>query len=221
MAKKPTTAPTTTAPTTTAPTTTAPTTTAKRARRVPTAAVFTTPVMAPVTAPISDTPKGVTLSAETIKAVHSTINDDAKVAKRWKHAADLLRVDGVTSESLSSDRAYYMKALVYPTFSPDMLAAYTAPPKGLSDIQKAMREIVRTESASRFGKIARHIKTAEQEETMTDETTGARHAKKTIGQTLAPILDAWIKKVENAEAVDFSATEMLKYLKSARVLIKS
>jgi hypothetical protein len=33
-------------------------------------------------------------------------------------------------------------------------------------------------------------------------------------------LTAWIDKVEKAEAVTFSATEMVKYLKSASALIK-
>jgi hypothetical protein len=115
-----------------------------------------------------------------------------------------------------------MELLVYPTFSPEKLTAWRTPPKARSEVQDGLHEIVRKESASRFAKIARHIKDAEQKELLPkDEATGARHAKKTIGQTLSPILDGWIKKVENAEAVDFSATEMLKYLKSARALIKS
>lgn len=198
------------------------TSTAKRARRVPTASVFTSPITPPVTAPVNDAPKGIKLSTDTIKAVHSTINNDTKVVKQWKHSSDLLRADGVTSQELKDNRMYYMETLVYPTFSPDMLAAFLAPAKGLSDVQLGMRNHVRTESASRFGKIARYVAQAEQAELLPkDTTTGARQDKKTMGQTLAPILDAWIKKVENAEAVDFSATEMVKYLKSARVLIKS
>ena len=167
----------------------------------------------------TDTPKGVTLTDKTIKTVVSTIADDTKVGKKWKQAADLLRADGVTSASLDENKMYYMKTLVYPTFSPDMLAAFLSPAKGLSDTQIGMRNHVRTDSASRYGKIKRYIKEAEVAE-LTPEDNATPRAKKTMGQTLAPILDAWIKKVENAEAVDFSATEMLKYLKSARVLIK-
>ena len=45
-----------------------------------------------------------TLSAETITTVVDTLKADTAVQKRWLKAADALRAEGVTSETLDGDK---------------------------------------------------------------------------------------------------------------------
>jgi hypothetical protein len=54
---------------------------------------------------------------------------------------------------------------------------------------------------------------------MTDDERGARKVAD-MGTRLKRDLTRWIEKVEKAEAVTFSATQMLQHLRAASALIK-
>jgi hypothetical protein len=67
--------------------------------------------------------------------------------------------------------------------------------------------------------VIQHVRKAEQEEQMTDDERGARKVAD-MGTRLKRDLTRWIEKVEKAEAVTFSATQMLQHLRAASALIK-
>jgi hypothetical protein len=98
-------------------------------------------------------------------------------------------------------------------------AIYAKPVTALSDEEKVTRRFVTTEMGSRLGKVIRHVAAAEKEEMMTDDERGARKVAD-LATRLKRDLTAWIDKVEKAEAVTFSATQMVKHLKDAAALIK-
>ena len=161
------------------------------------------------------------LTPETIKEVIATITADTAVQNRWKMAADLLRSEGVTSERLKSDegRAYYHNALVYPSFTLLEVTLYQGAAKGLSTSELGTKKHVASEIGARYGKICRHVAKSEADELTNDEAKS--YARKSIGTNLSKVLDAWTKKIEGADSVDFSATLMLEYLRKARALIKN
>ena len=162
------------------------------------------------------------LTAEAVTAVVDTLKLQGQVDKKWKKAADILRSEGVTSEKLTNDTEYrdaFKKEVVLLSFTKLEQAIYAKPTTSLSDEEKVTKRFVTTELGSRLGKVARHVKKAEVEEAMTDDERGARKVAD-MATRLKKDLTVWIEKIEKAEAVTFSATQMVKLLKDASALIK-
>lgn len=166
--------------------------------------------------------KDVTLSAETVGTLVSVIVYDSKLHKRWLAAADTLRASGVTSEFLASNaeaRKAFMSGVVLLSFTRTEQSIMSKPIDSCSEQERVARRVIRQEMGAKYASVVKYLIRAEKAETMTDEERGAK-ARASIGTRLRRDLTAWIDRIEKAEAVDFSATEMIKALKSAIVLIK-
>jgi len=162
------------------------------------------------------------LSAETITTVVDTLKADTAVQKRWLKAADALRAEGVTSETLDGDKEYrdaFKKSVIMLSFTKTEQAIMAKPTTSLSDEEKVTKRWIIQQTGAKLVKVTGHVRKAEQEEMMTDDERGAKKVSD-MATRLKRDLTAWIDKVEKAEAVTFSATEMVKYLKSASALIK-
>lgn len=163
------------------------------------------------------------LSSGAISVAIETLKADKAVAKRWVQCSDTLRAEGITSDLMRSDKDWrdgFMASVVMLTFTKTEQAIYATPMGQLNEEQRVTKRFVTTERGARYAKVVRHIAKAEREAEMTDEEREA-NARKTIGQRLRADLERWIDKIEKAEAVDFSATQMLEALKSAKALIKN
>jgi hypothetical protein len=181
----------------------------------------TTPVAA-AAASLALTISGVTIQHDTVLNVSETLKLQAGVDKKWKKAADALRADGVTSEMLETDaefRKVFKVGVVLLSFTKLEQAIYAKPRTALSDEEKVTARFVQTELGSRLGKVARHVKQSEKDEQMTDAERGAKKTAE-LATRLKKDLTYWIDKVEKAEAVTFSATQMVQHLKAASALIK-
>jgi hypothetical protein len=166
--------------------------------------------------------KALKLSTATIAAVVDTLKAEAGVAKRWVKAADMLRAEGVTSELLSNDKEVrdgFKKDVVLLSFTKTEQSIMALPATALSDEQKVTKRWVQQQVGSRLNRVIQHVKKAEDEELMSDDDRGAKKVAD-LATRLKRDLTAWIDKVEKAEAVTFSATQMVKYLKDASALIK-
>ena len=134
----------------------------------------------------------------------------------------MLRAEGITSEALTNDkevRDAFKKNVVLLSFSKAEQAITAKPQTALTDEEKVTKRWITTETGSRLGKVIRHVKRAEDEEAMTDDERGARKVAD-MATRLKRDLSAWIEKIEKADAVTFSATQMIKLLKDASALIK-
>lgn len=161
------------------------------------------------------------LTENTIKTVVETLRAEAGVMKRWVQAADALRADGVTSELLNNDREFrdgFKRDVILLSFTKAEQAIMAKPQTALSDEEKITKRWIQQQTGSRLTRVIQHVKKAEIEETMTDDERGARRTA-SMSTRLRRDLSAWVDKIEKAEAVDFSAVEMVKLLKSAIVLI--
>jgi hypothetical protein len=166
--------------------------------------------------------KAVKLSAATITAVVDTLKAEAGVAKRWVKAADMLRAEGMTSELLLNDKEVrdgFKKDVVLLSFTKTEQSIMALPATTLSDEQKVTKRWVQQQIGSRLNRVVQHVKKAEDDELLSDDDRGAKKVSD-MATRLKRDLTSWIDKVEKAEAVTFSATEMVKYLKSASALIK-
>ena len=164
----------------------------------------------------------IVLSAECIDTGIDTLKSDKANDKKWLRFSDMLRGQGVTSEALTADkelRDQIKKQIILPSFTKAEQAIAAKPRTALSDEEKITARYVTTETGTKLGKIIRHVRKAEQDETMTDEERGARKVAD-LATRLKKDLTYWIEKIEKAEAVTFSATQMIKHLKDASALIK-
>jgi hypothetical protein len=164
----------------------------------------------------------IALSADTISTVVGTLKAEVSVAKHWVKAADMLRAEGVTVEKLESDKEFrdaFKREVVLLSFSKAEQSIAAKPATALSDEEKVTKRWVIQQVGSRLGKVIQHVRKAEQEEQMTDDERGARKVAD-MGTRLKRDLTRWIEKVEKAEAVTFSATQMLQHLRAASALIK-
>jgi hypothetical protein len=155
------------------------------------------------------------LGVETLKA-------DAATHKKWLKFADTLRADGVSAEMLDNDadlKSIIIDKIVMPSFTKIEQAIYAKPRKSLSDEEKVTARFVTTERASKYAKIVRHVRKAEQDEMMSDDERDARRVA-SLETRLKRDLTKWIEKIEKAEAVTFSATKMLEHLKNASAMLK-
>lgn len=162
------------------------------------------------------------LTPECVSTVVETLKAQAGVDKKWKKAADSLRAEGVTSAMLTDDkevRDAFKKDVILLSFTKAEQAIAAKPATALTDEEKVTRRWITTETGSRLGKVTRHVKKAEDEEAMTDEERGAKKVAD-LATRLKKDLTYWIEKVEKAEAVTFSATQMIQHLKAASALIK-
>ena len=162
------------------------------------------------------------LTASAVAIVVSTLKAEHAQAKRWVACSDVLRAEGVTAELMKDDadwRLAFIEAAVMPSFTKteqDIFAKKTAT---LSDEQKITKRYVTTERASRYSKVARYVLRAEQEEEMSDAERGARAAT-ALEDMLRKTLSALVVKVQKAERVSFSASEMVKALQGALTILK-
>jgi hypothetical protein len=163
-----------------------------------------------------------TLSAETISIVVDTFKADTAVQKRWLKAADALRAEGVTSEQLEGDKEYrdaFKRDVILLSFTKIEQAIMAKPTTSLGDEEKVTKRWIIQQTGAKLVKVTGHVRNAEREEELTDDERGAKKVSD-MATRLKRDLTKWIDKVEKAEAVTFSATEMVKYLKSASALIK-
>ena len=93
------------------------------------------------------------------------------------------------------------------------------PQTALSDEEKVTKRWIQQQTGNRLSRVAQYVKKAEDDEAMNDDERGARKVAD-LATRLKRDLTKWIEKVEKAEAVTFSATQMVKILKDASALIK-
>ena len=162
------------------------------------------------------------LTAECVTTVVETLKAEAGVQKRWLKAADMLRAEGVTAETLTNDREYrdaFKRDVIMLSFSKLEQAIMAKPATSLSDEEKVTKRFVQQQLGSRLVKVTSHVRKAEEEEALSDDERGARKVA-SLETRLKRDISAWIDKVEKAEAVTFSATKMLEHLKAASALLK-
>jgi hypothetical protein len=167
-------------------------------------------------------PMKLTLTAECVSTVVDTLKAQAGVEKKWVKAADALRAEGVTSQMLDNDKEFrdsFKKDVILLSFTKAEQAIAAKPHTALSDEEKVTKRWIQQQLGSRLAVVQKHVTRSEKEETMTDEERGARKVAD-LATRLKRDLTSWIDKVEKAEAVTFSATQMVKYLKDASALIK-
>ena len=163
-----------------------------------------------------------TLTADAVSITVETLKAEAGVQKRWLKCGDVLRSEGVTSESLTNDKEYrdaFLKEVVLLSFTKIEQAIMAKPATALSDEEKVTKRWIRQQMGSRLVKVTSHVRKAEQDEMMSDDERGARKVAD-MATKLKKDLSVWIEKIEKAEAVTFSATQMIKHLKDASALIK-
>lgn len=164
----------------------------------------------------------ITLTPACVTTVVETLKAEAGVAKRWVKAADMLRAEGVTSAGLTNDkelRDSFKRDVVMLSFTKTEQGIVAKPQTALSDEEKVTKRWIQQQLGSRLNRVVQHVKKAEDDEAMSDDERGA-HKVADMATRLKRDLTKWIEKVEKAEAVTFSATQMLQYLKSASALIK-
>ena len=162
------------------------------------------------------------LSVEAISNVVETLKAQGVVDKKWLKARDTLRAEGVTSETLEGDkdfREYFKKNVILLSFTKTEQAIMAKPTTSLSDEEKVTKRWIVQQIGAKLVKVTSHVRKAEQDEMLSDDERGAKKVAD-MATRLKRDLTVWIDKVEKAEAVTFSATEMVKYLKSASALIK-
>jgi len=162
------------------------------------------------------------LTAECVTVVVETLKAEAGVAKRWVKAADMLRAEGITSEALNNDKELrdgFKRDVVLLSFTKTEEAIMAKPQTALNDEEKVTKRWVQQQVGSRLNRVIQHVAKSEAEEMMDDDERGARKVAD-LATRLKRDLTKWIEKVEKAEAVTFSATQMLQHLRSASALIK-
>ena len=162
------------------------------------------------------------LTAECVTAVVETLKAEAGVAKRWVKAADMLRAEGITSESLNNDkelRDAFKRDVILLSFTKAEQAIKAKPQTALTDEEKVTKRWVDQQIGSRLNRVIQHVAKAEKEEQMTDEERGARRVAD-MEVRLKRDLTVWIEKIKKAEAVKFSAVKMIQCLSDAVALIK-
>ena len=166
--------------------------------------------------------KAVKLSQSAITDTVNVLKAEGVLEKKWVKVADGLRAEGVTSEMLEGDddfRKYFKTEVVLLSFTKVEQSIIALPNTAMSDEQKVTKRWIIQQIGSRLSRVVKHVKKAELEETMTDAERGAKKVSD-MATRLKRDLASWIDNVEKAEAVTFSATEMVKYLNSASALIK-
>lgn len=162
------------------------------------------------------------LTAECVTVVVETLKAEAGVAKRWVKSADMLRAEGITSEALNNDkemRDAFKRDVILLSFTKAEQAIKAKPQTALTDEEKVTKRWVDQQIGSRLNRVIQHVAKAEKEEMMSDDERGARKVAD-MATRLKRDLSAWIDKIEKAEAVTFSATQMIQHLKAASALIK-
>ena len=162
------------------------------------------------------------LTVEAITTVVDTLKADSAIQKRWLKTSDVLRSEGVTSEVLDGNKDYrdwFKKNVILLSFTKTEQAIVAKPQTSLSDEEKVTKRWIIQQTGAKLATVTKYVRKAEQDELMSDDERGARKVSD-MATRLKRDLSAWIDKVEKAEAVTFSATEMVKYLKAASALIK-
>jgi hypothetical protein len=162
------------------------------------------------------------LSAECISTVVETLKAEAAVQKRWLKAADMLRAEGVTSDTLANDKEYrdsFKKNVVLLSFTKTEQAIMAKPQTSLSDEEKVTKRWIQNQTGSRLTRVEQYVKKSELDEMLSDDEREARKVA-SLETRLKKNLTYWIDKVEKAEAVTFSATQMLQHLKAASAMLK-
>jgi hypothetical protein len=168
----------------------------------------------------------VTLSLECKKAIVSAIHIQDQANDKWLKASDLLHAEGVTVAMLEDTKykALFMREVILLALPKKDQALFITPKKGLSVEDREEVIKIGTKLRAKLAIVKSHLEQRERLETMTDIEKIAELDKKAAANTLdaklSKSLDDWIKKVQEAEEVGFSATKMLEHLKAARALIK-
>jgi len=161
-------------------------------------------------------------SVTLIDTTVDTLKSQAGVDKKWVKTADVWRGEGFTSVILINDKEVRDGAkskVILLSFTKTEQAIMAKPQTALTDEEKVTKRWVQQQMGSRLNRIIQHVKKAEQDEMMTDDERGAKKVAD-LATRLKKDLSYWIEKVEKAEAVTFSAIQMIKHLKDASALIK-
>jgi hypothetical protein len=123
---------------------------------------------------------------------------------------------------LDGDKEYreaFKKNVILLSFTKVEQTIMAKPTTSLSDEEKITKRWIINQTGAKLVQVTKYVRKAEQDELLSDDERGARKVSD-MATRLKRDLTAWIDKVEKAETVTFSATEMVKFLKAASALIK-
>jgi hypothetical protein len=163
------------------------------------------------------------LSVEVAAIVTAHVKGEEAHDKKNVKFTDTLRSEGITSDMLKApakgaDSAFYdsFKVAVVAGFDAGKRKLLEMPTKGMSEAQKKAKREAQQSIGARIGNIRRLLEVSEKREGE-DEDKGA---KSTFEARLKRDLTKYIAQIEKLEGAKFPVVDMLKYLKSASVLIK-
>lgn len=163
------------------------------------------------------------LSVEATEAITSYVKGHEAQAKRDGKLLDILQAEGVQSSMLvapkgDADRTLYdaIKASVVAGFDATKRKLLEMPTKGMSDAQKKAKSKAQQSIGGWIGTLKRDL--AKREEV--ESADNAPGTKSTFEARLKRDLTKYIAQIEKLEGAKFPVVDMLKYLKSANVLIK-
>jgi hypothetical protein len=165
------------------------------------------------------------LSVEAIEAITSYVKGEIAHDKRTSKFLDVLQAEGIRSDMLKApakgaDSSFYdaFKASVIAGFDAGKRKLLETPTKGMSDSQKKAKREAQQSIGAYIGNIRRDLTKRESEGE--GEGEGEGNPTSTFESRLKRDLAKYIAQIEKLEAAKFPVIDMLKYLKSAIVLIK-
>ena len=164
-----------------------------------------------------------TLSGEVATLVTSYVKGVVTHDKRVSKFLDILEAEGIKSNMLKApvkgaDSSFYdaFKVAVVAGFDAPKRKLLEMPTKGLSEAQKDAKRKAQQSVGAYIGNIRRDL--AKREEV--ESADSAPGTKSTFEARLKRDLAKYIAQIEKLEGAKFPVVDMLKYLKSASVLIK-
>lgn len=163
------------------------------------------------------------LSVEVATLVTSYVKGEIAHDKRTSKFLDVLQAEGVRSDMLKApakgaDSAFYdsFKVAVVAGFDAPKRKLLDTPTKGMSEAQKDAKRKAQQSIGAYIGNIRRDLLKRESE----GEGEGEGNPTSTFEARLKRDLTKYIAQIEKLEGAKFPVVDMLKYLKSASVLIK-
>ena len=163
------------------------------------------------------------LSESTRNEVVSVLKADHKVHKQWRTAADLLISEGVDVDTLENDKDYrktFKDEVILLSFTQVEQAIIAKPLAALSDEQKVTRRWIQQQMGTRFNKVVKYVKIAEEEAKMTDDERGAR-ARVSLAEKIIKECTALKERVNKATAVTFPAAKVVQQLDEIIATVKA
>ena len=164
-----------------------------------------------------------TLSVEANEAITSYVKGKESQAKKDVKLLDTLQAEGIQSSMLvapkgDADSSFYnaIKASVVAGFDATKRKLLEMPTKGMSEAQKKAKRDAQQSIGAYIGNIRRDLAKRE----AVENADSAPSPQSTFESRLKRDLTKYIAQIEKLEGAKFPVVEMLKYLKSANVLIK-